>query len=170
MTNITFSVAGIVSEIYRETIVSPILMKKCPFYYGRLLVSRSRNDFCAITGAVHVATLTEAAGHTLPRWLIGIRDFVCLDSQRQVNTGDCNCPLEGKDRSAPSSPSAIFFPSLFDLLSFLLCFLLLCFCFSPSLCDGRTQKGNEARKGETERVVLLVIGASDASTNQSKRK
>lgn len=42
-------------------------------------------------------------------WLIGIRDFVRLDSQRQVNTDGGNCPLGGKDRSASLLPAPNFF-------------------------------------------------------------
>lgn len=105
-------------------------------------------------------------------WLIGIRDFVRLDSQRQVNTDGGNCPLGGKDRSASLLPARNFFlPKLLSgsFSPFLLSLLYLTLLYFLAFCAMNARK-KATKKGRQGCVVLLVIGASDASTNQSKRK
>lgn len=82
-------------------------------------------------------------------WLIGIRDFVRLDSQRQVNTNGGNCPLGGKDRSASLLPVQIFSPQaplgVFLSSSTLFYFTLL----SCLLCDAR-KKATKRKKGDRD--------------------
>jgi len=155
----------IVNAIYRNKSFLQFLKISL---FTKPLVSQLRND-CAITCMLYVdrgCRTHFAAMANRHSWFRVLRFSKAGEhrrwqlSPRRQRSKRTLLPL-GNFFLLSSFPWSPFFSA---------CFLFLFLFFSPSLSDGRTQKSNEARQGETERVVLLVIGASDASTNQSKRK